>query len=419
VKSSFGSREKMNTYTEAPYRYVTTLNELKTVAAEFENASAVGVDLEADSMYHYREKVCLIQMATDRLNVVIDPLVIDDLSSLEPVFSRSDIRKVFHGADYDVRSLYRDFNIEINNLFDTQLASRFLGIEETGLEAVIKQRFGKTLDKRFQKKNWSLRPLPDEMIQYAAEDVIYLIDLAQMLEAELKEKERLEWVMEECRLLTGVRPAEQNGEPLYIKCKGAGKLDRRSLAVLEGLLQYRQTVAERKDRPLFKIISNGALLNIARCMPVTMDQLKTLCGVSAKQVQMYGKPLLRITARALEIPVNQLPVYPHKKAPVPEPGVAARMKVLKSYRNRLADQLCMDPPLLCNKSLLAAIAVKKPANVRELASIDEIKHWQVDVFGNKMVSLLGDMGTKGSTAGTRKASGGIGGPTTGLRAGYV
>jgi len=105
---------------------------LNQLARRLDNQPCMGVDLEADSMFHFKEKVCLIQIAAENVNVVIDPLAVNDLSALKPVFKRRSIQKVFHGADYDVRSLFRDFQITINNLFDTELACRFLGFEETG-----------------------------------------------------------------------------------------------------------------------------------------------------------------------------------------------------------------------------------------------------------------------------------------------
>ncbi|RLC09694.1 MAG: ribonuclease D, partial [Deltaproteobacteria bacterium] len=170
------------------YQIIDTESALKDFARILEKEKTVAVDLEADSMYHFREKVCLIQIATKRKNVIIDPLQLDDLSPLAPFFFRHDIKKVFHGADYDIRSLYRDFNIEISNLFDTQIASRFLGIRETGLEAVLQKHFNIRLDKKYQKKDWSKRPLPKDMLEYAAKDAIYLAPLANVLEKELEKK---------------------------------------------------------------------------------------------------------------------------------------------------------------------------------------------------------------------------------------
>jgi len=168
----------MSRYINRDYQLIETLSELKTVADLFKKEKAIAIDLEADSMYHFKEKVCLVQMATHDINVVIDPLKIYDLSPLKPLFENRGIKKIFHGADYDVRSLYRDFKININNLFDTQLACMFLGIRETGLEAVVKKWFKVGLDKKYQRKDWSKRPLPWDMMAYAAKDTLYLLPLA-------------------------------------------------------------------------------------------------------------------------------------------------------------------------------------------------------------------------------------------------
>jgi len=123
---------------EANYQFIEIDSELEKIARSLEKGKVIAVDLEADSMYHLKEKVCLIQMATKRNSILIDPLQIRNLSSLKPLFSNKNIKKIFHGADYDIRSLYRDFKIKVNNLFDTELACRFLGIKETGLSSVKK-----------------------------------------------------------------------------------------------------------------------------------------------------------------------------------------------------------------------------------------------------------------------------------------
>ena len=214
----------------------------------------IAVDLEADSMYHFRERVCLIQMAYGDRIVIIDPLTIQDMSPLKALFQDANIKKVLHGADYDVRSLYRDFDVDIQNLFDTQIACRFLGMQETGLDSVLKKRFNLKLNKKYRKKDWSKRPLPENMVAYAAGDVSYLLPLARQLENELSDLKRLSWVQEESELLSRVRPPNENNEPLFLKFKGAGRFRPRGLAVLEALLQSRRRIAERKDRPLFKII---------------------------------------------------------------------------------------------------------------------------------------------------------------------
>ncbi|OEU65729.1 MAG: hypothetical protein BBJ57_11765 [Desulfobacterales bacterium PC51MH44] len=373
---------------ETNYQVIDTISELENVSRILEREKAVGIDLEADSMYHFIEKVCLIQMATKKTSFVIDPLRIKDLSPLKFLFSRQDITKIFHGADYDVRSLYRDFKIEINNLFDTEVACRFVGIKETGLETVLKQFFKVNLNKKYQKKDWSKRPLPQEMIDYAARDVIYLVPLAQILIKELEKKGRLSWVLEECDYLSKVRSVSSDDEPLFLKFKGAGRLKSRSLGVLEALLQFRKQVAQKKDRPLFKIIGNAALMKITLARPVTLRRLKGIGALSAKQINMYGNGLIEAVDKALKAPENELPVYPRKKAPVLSQKVPKRVKAIKKWRDKRAKELAIDPALLCNKALLTAIAVQKPTDTKGLATIKNMKDWQKKAFGEDIIAVL-------------------------------
>ncbi len=370
------------------YRLIETLLELKTVADLFKKEKAIAVDLEADSMYHFKEKVCLIQMATHDINVVIDPLKIHDLSPLKPLFENRSIKKIFHGADYDVRSLYRDFKININNLFDTQLACMFLGISGTGLEAAVKKWFKVSLDKRYQRKDWSKRPLSGDMMAYAAKDTLYLIPLAKILEEKLKKLGRLSWVNEECRYLSKVRPASTNHKPLYLKFNGAGRLDSRSLAVLEALLQYRKKIANKKDRPLFKIIGNNSLMKLATTKPVSLSRVEKTKALSPGQIRIHGDAVIDIIDNTLRVPEDSLPFYPHKKfSPLP-PQVPKRVKEIKTWRDTVANKLKIDPSLLFNNALLTAIALENPKDRKSIETIKGMKNWQKNEFGEKIISIL-------------------------------
>ena len=379
----------MNATSDINYKMIGSRHELENFVRIIETEKVVGVDLEADSMYHFKEKVCLIQMAAPNINVLIDPLAVEDLSLLKPIFKRSDICKIFHGADYDVRSLYRDFCITIDNLFDTELASRFLGFPESGLEAVLKKKFDVTLDKKFQRKDWSRRPLPPDMIAYAAEDARYLLPLAESLKAELDEKNRLEWVYEECELLSKVRPNSVNNQPLYLNFKGAGKLDSRSLAVLEALLGFRREIARIKDKPLFKIFGNRSLFELAGKKPLNLKQLEKTGALSARQIRMYGRGLLTVMQDAMSLSEDELPVYPRKKkARRVSLAVAGRVKALKNWRDKQAQRLAIDPALICSKALISAVAVQRPLKISELESIKEMKNWQRNEFGRDIVRVL-------------------------------
>lgn len=378
----------MNATADSAFEIINNRTKLENFVRKIENENAVGVDLEADSMYHFQEKVCLIQMATRRINAVIDPLAVNDLSPLKPIFKRCDICKIFHGSDYDVRSLYRDFRITINNLFDTELASRFLGFPETGLEAVLKNKFAVTLDKKFQRKDWSRRPLPPKMIAYAAEDAKYLLPLAKSLKAELEEKNRLGWVCEECDYLSSVRPIGANDQPLFLSFKGAGKLEPRSLAVLEALLGFRRQVAQKKDKPLFRVLGNRCLLELAEKKPATSNQLGKTGALSPKLISMYGREIITTIQVALKIPARDLPVYPRKKAPRVSLAVAGRIKALKNWRDKQVKRLAIDPALICTKAQISTIAVKRPLKMSELAAIKELKNWQRKEFGREIVKVL-------------------------------
>ncbi|WP_236890701.1 ribonuclease D [Desulfoluna limicola] len=368
--------------------FVETPEALEEIADFFLNADCIGVDIEADSMFHFREKVCLIQMAAGDLIAVIDPLAIDDMSPIVPVFEKPEIRKIFHGSDYDVRSLNRDFGITIRNLFDTELASRFLGIAETGLGSVMKNRFGVELDKTYQKKDWSKRPLTDGMIEYGAGDVIYLPKLAAILDQELEEKGRTDWVDEECLLLSGVRHQENGAEPLFTRVKGAGKLDRRSLAVLEELLQLRLVISEKKDRPPFKVFSNASLLTLAKDKPLTPGRLKACGALSPRQASTHGNQVLEAVEKGVSLPEEEMPQYPRRKRPSFKPDVPKRMDAIKDYRDSVADNLELDPPILINKALMTAIAACNPGTVDQLYTIGGLRQWQINILGEGIINAL-------------------------------
>jgi ribonuclease D len=370
------------------YHLIDNTKDLERFAAGLKNAACLAVDLEADSMFHFQERVCLIQIATGNQTVVIDPIGCSALAVLQPIFRDPAVCKIFHGADYDVRSLFRDFEIDVHNLFDTQLASMYLGYHETGLDAVLQRHFGVKLDKRYQKKDWSQRPLPTEMVDYAAADVAYLIPLKEQLDAALAAKERLGWVMEECSLLSRVRPPANDDQPLYLRFKGAGRLAPRNLAVLEHLLRYRRKTAKRKDRPLFKILSNTSLIKIAGALPTTAEALEKIQAISPKQRQMYARGLLSAVKKGLEIPEKELPVYPRRKPPRMPSLAPERIKLLKAWRDTLANRLGLDPALLLTKALISAIAVANPADFAALMRVADIRRWQCETFGREIIAVL-------------------------------
>jgi len=379
------------------YEWIESLPRLEETIRIFGQAEIIGVDLEADSMHHYFEKVCLLQISTEKASYILDPLALRDLSSLRPVFSSPRIRKVFHGADYDIRSLYRNFQIEVANLFDTQAACKFLGLRETSLEALLRSRFHVELNKKYQRADWSKRPLSPEMLEYAAMDGRYLIPLARMLEKELEEKNRLTWVEEECLHLSKVRFLPPNHAPLYLKVKEAFLLDSRSLAVLAALLEFREAQAKELDLPPFKVLRNEALLELAKKKPLGLEEMETGKILSREQNKRYGKRLLQEIQRALAIPEENLPVYPREARPHFSTSVRKRVKALKTWRDIRAKHLGLEPGILINNALINAFALEKPRSIKEMGEIPGLKKWQEEHFGQEILAA--------QTSGNRERSG--------------
>jgi len=376
------------------YRLIETPQELKNLGVRLNQETSVALDLEGDSLYHYREKICLIQIAAGSECFLIDPLIISDLSPLALFLNNPEIRKILHGADYDIRSLYRDYQFQIQNLFDTESAARFLGLKETGLGAILGSRFQIHLDKRFQKTDWSKRPLTDPMLAYAAADVAYLIPLAQSLMTDLEALGRLSSVLEEGDRLGRVRFNPPYQGPLFLQFKGGRHLDSRSLGLLENLLQFRKAQAEKRDRPLFKILGADVLKTLALEKPLTLDQLKGIKGLSAKLIDRLGEGLIECLKQGLAIPETDLPRFPPLIRPQVSPAVAARVKALKGWREKKARELNLDPGVLISNALIDQIGDKNPTGPEDLNLIPELRQWQLQAFGSEILKVLFPRPTK-------------------------
>jgi ribonuclease D len=367
------------------YLYIKDHAELSRTPKILSGAKIIGIDVESDSMFHYKEKVCLIQISAPDVNILIDALSIKNLSPLLPVFSDPNICKVFHGADYDIRSLYRDFGVEINSLFDTQIAAKFLGMMQTGLSSCLESKFGVAMEKKYQKKDWSIRPLPKEMLQYAVKDTYYLISLARTFKKELKTKERLSWVEEECELLSRVRPSPPRPEPLFQRFKGASRLAPRSLAVLEGILKWREDRAMKKDVPPFKILGNHQILELVDKKPIKKEDLECL---SPKQIDRLAKSLLDTIQVALAIPDEKLPVFPKEKKQRQSSNVLKKIDALKKWREKYGEKSGLDPSILCPNSLIQSISLMNFCTIQELDRLVEMRNWQKEIFGKEVCTLL-------------------------------
>ncbi len=366
---------------------ITNVARLKEVANVLSTQTEIAVDLEMDSLHHYQEKVCLIQVSTRLENWLIDPLACRDLSPLAGPLGNPAIRVVMHGADYDIRSLHRDFGIEVTNLFDTMIAARFLGISEFGLAALLKARFGIELDKKYQKADWSKRPLSPEMSAYAVADTSDLLPLYDQFNAELLQKGRLTWLEEECRLVCQARVSEKEG-PLFLYCKGAGKLKGRSLAILEELLQLRDRQSQQLDRPPFKVLSAETLQEIAEIKPRTLGELSPVKGMSPGQLNRHGEALLAAVDKGLEIPEDKLPSFPRTRKNEVADGAKERLRLLKAWRDKKSSALCLEPGVLSPNWMLESLADFTDATCDTLEEVPGMRDWQKQLFGKELIEAV-------------------------------
>ncbi|MBF0199827.1 MAG: ribonuclease D [Desulfamplus sp.] len=370
------------------YTLIDSDDELRRQCRKIEVHPKIAMDIEADSMHHYKERVCLIQIADPERHYLIDPLGIKDFSPLKPICENSGITKVFHGGDFDIRSIDRDFDIRIDNLFDTEIACRFLGIHKRSLAALLKKHFNLSMDKRFQKTDWSKRPLSKDMITYSINDVAYLLELANILEKKLRDSGRLEWAREEFELQSRVKYEKNGDEPLFLKFKGAGKMGRESLGVLESLLKMRDSIAENKNLPHFKIMGNDTLSALTQKRPVNIQQLRESGILTAKQVSMYGKACVDAVLEGMAIPGNSLPIYPSSRRPGNRPDMAGRINILKGIRASFSRNTGIETGFLMNNATINAVASANPKNTEELMQIKGTRKWQIELMGQRIIESL-------------------------------
>jgi ribonuclease D len=343
----------------------------------------LAVDTEADSLHSYFDKVCLIQLSIPEQDFIVDPLAGIDLARFGAVLADPAVNKVFHGGDYDLRILNRDFGYTVSNLIDTSVCAQLLGYEGIGLAALLDKHFGLKLNKTHQRADWSMRPLPADMLEYAATDTHYLIELAAKLRAELEALGRWEWAVEEFARLEQVRYRESDGETeAWRKLKNIGGLERRSLAIVRDLYNWRDALARKADRPPFKIMGNDAMVEIAKAKPQAHRDLTAIAAVSRYHSDRFGRDLVNIVRKAMEIPEAELPEKGEPKPWIRDKSLESRVTRLKAVRDRYAKELKIDPAVLGARHILSAVATAGSLDVPNM------REWQKKVMGEALLAAL-------------------------------
>ena len=370
--------------------YIDTTPAADRFLSAVEQSTTIAVDTEGASFHRFVDRIYLLQMSTRDLTAVLDPLAIGKPAALGRILESDRIEKVFHDADYDLRLLHQDYGWNTRRLFDTRVAAQLLGIRAFGLAALLERAFGLKLDKKHQRADWSMRPLPKDMLDYASQDTMYLLELRDRLAGELESAGRWSWAAEEFERLEGTRWEQPEGEDTgYMRIKGARNLDRRELAIFRELVHFRDGIARELDRATFRVAGNEALFAVAKERPQALDALGAIKGVPRGIAERRGAEMLAAVRRGIEVPEDQLPKFPRAPRWDRDADFDNRVNALRTAREEAAQRLGLDPGFLCAREKLETVARKRPKTLEELAEVPDLRRWQIEVLGPAFLKALG------------------------------
>lgn len=326
------------------------------------------IDTEADSLHRHRESLCLVQFSAGEESVLIDPLAIEDLSPLARYLR--DATVWMHGADYDMTMLKREFGELPQTVYDTQIGARLLGVKKFGLGNLVEHYFGIVLSKSSQKADWGKRPLSDKMVDYALNDVVYLLEMGDKIVAGLKEKGRYEWFTESCEAALSKVAERDDSKDEQWRISGSGKLDGYGLACLRALWNWRDKEAEAWDRPSFMVATNRDLIEWSLRLS-DRNNIDLPHHFRSDRVKRFKEAV----AELKDLPKSEWPARPVTKRRKRDREFDKRVDDLIARRNRIAGELDLDGSLIASRSVIESIA----ANESQPSEL--LMGWQLGLLG--------------------------------------
>lgn len=367
-----------------PAQLITEAAQLRQLAQTLMREKLLAVDTESNSLHAYRERVCLIQFSTGENDVLVDPLALEDLSVLAPIFSNPGSEKIFHAAEYDLIVLQRDFDFQFANLFDTMQAARILGRKKVGLGNMLEEEFGVGVAKRFQRADWAKRPLSRDMLEYARLDTHYLIELRNRLKADLLRSGRWPIAEEDFARMPHTIPETlpaPNGDVWRIK--GVRDLNPQQAAVLSELAEYRDQQAQKANQPLFKIIGDKTLTTIAAITPRSAAELEMVQGMTKGQMRRHGQALLAAVQRGLKAK----PLHRPRRG-VYDEEFAERFEILRNWRKAAARKMSVESDVILPRDIMEEIARTNPKSRAGLEALLDNLPWRRAQFGDQLWAVL-------------------------------
>ncbi|MEO8612813.1 MAG: HRDC domain-containing protein [Chloroflexota bacterium] len=368
-----------------PAVYIDHDTAFRDLVRQLSTEPLIAIDTESNSLYAYRERVCLVQISTRSADYIIDPLRIADMTPLGSLLADPKIEKVFHAAEYDLICMKRDYGFKATNLFDTMVTARIIGHKFIGLNRLLGEYLSVEADKSHQRDDWGQRPLTEEGLRYAQMDTHFLPELRDILLAQLDEKglltEARETLAEACDVPVIVNEFDPDG---YWRIGTPADLSRRQMAILRELYLLRDRLARERDCPSFKVFNDQVMIAIAENAPTATNELHRIKGMSGQQVRRYGRQLLQAVERGRRSPTPHPPARP----PDLDPDLVERFTVLREWRKLRAEQRGVESDVIISKEALWAVASKLPTTIEDLSDIEGLGPWRLSAYGEELVDKM-------------------------------
>ena len=353
-------------------------------------ASRIAIDIEANSLHHYFQKVCLIQLSAAGENYIVDPLCGVEVAPLLELLAETPL--IFHAGDYDLRMLRMSYNFAPKApVFDTMLAAQLLGRDELGLVAAAQRYLDIPLTKHSQKSNWARRPLSEKQLGYACDDTRYLEALSDKMVKELESKGRLRWHVEACRRMveSSAREAEKDPDEVW-RIKGSGLLEPQELVYLQHFWHWRDKEARKADVPPFKVAGNSMLIDLAKWAAKHPDAPLSDSSCLARSVKGRRFNLLDAALKkARSLPKAQWPRHKRRgKREQADMEFRRRVETLQAACAVVAESLQMAPSVLASRATLADIARHRPATANEMLQCSGLMQWQAELLEDPLRDIL-------------------------------
>jgi ribonuclease D len=359
------------------------------LAAQARAAGRVGIDTEFMGEGRYRALLCLVQVAVetpDSVRVeVLDPLTTDyDPAPLAAVLADPAIQVILHAGRQDVALLRREWATEIHGIFDTQVAAGFAGLRaQLGYEALLHEMVGVRLGKSASFTRWDTRPLSDEQVGYAREDVLHLTELADALQSALAARGRLDWALEECRALEEASD-EREPDTIFNRLPRINSLEPSQRAVALELVRWREETARENDRPVPSVLADAPLVEVAKRRPASLDRLAQIRGLNESTLRRRGRAILGVVERGRTrepIPVDGDRPAPTDANDAPLIALGEALVRARAAEAGLAYELIAARADL--QRVVTAVRLGEPdPDVRTLQG------WRREVVGTELLELL-------------------------------